>query len=147
MNDILITLDDFYIGLTNIKLSSYCHFHIDSIDRLITKIHSIKDTIENILKFQTYFLKFRIFYLNPRVVRFIPNASKLFAVLEDFWRIVVKVTKENPKVSNLTSMSYLTGIVSRLKDMISAAEKAYQAVITYIGRTRTKLFYNTSLIF
>ena len=144
MNDILITLDDFFIGLTTIKSSCFSHFHIDTIDRLITKIHSIKDTIENILKFQTYFLKFRIFYLNPRVVRFIPNASKLFAALEDFWRVVVKITKENPKITNITSLSYLTAIVSRLKDMISAAEKAHQAVISYIGTIN--LFHITSFI-
>jgi hypothetical protein len=139
-----VSLEDYSIQLHSIQASPSCVYFKSKIKDIENKVAVLKAYILEIESIQTYFVKFRVFYLNPRVVRFVQNTAKLFGVVEDYWRVLLKETKENTSssysgVESLLSES-ASEVVARLNEMHITAEKSYHTVIAFIGNLILVLF-------
>jgi len=128
-------IDSFNIQLYSITASKFSEPFAHSIETLIKKVGVLKSFLESCENIQNCYFKYRHFYVNSRLVRFMSASVKNFSTLDEFWKVMTKTFRDTPKIDRLLSPSVdlsIKDLLVNIEIVFEAAERVRFAVQNYI---------------
>ena len=136
-----LVLKDVSVDIESIRANP--HKSPEYIDAIEADVKSMSEFIEKVDVLQHAYLKFKMFYSNPRILRALTSTMKFFGEVDEFWRSLTRLVRresdiERNYISDFLALPETVDLLKKIEHVTKSAEHALLAVNIYIDEQRVR---------